>query len=534
MASELTGCRCPQQGYVPKLNSYKPLPASIHTFGFGYSLRSGLLKSIAEAGGGNYGFIPDAGMIGTVFNHAVANLQSTYATNAVLRLRYDESLDIEETMGDHVDQVLPDAEAGRPTELTIKLGNLQFAQTRDIFLRVRGLKKHSHGVMLPNETVLSARIAYTTSMDNTDYTHSTTGNLLGASPLSAAEIAYHESRSLICSFILRMFPADEVFERQYRTRFLPSAHTDAKALLDSLPAKDWAYADPDCKSLVDDVWGDEPHGQIRTALSNPTFMTRWGCHYFLSYVNAHTRQICNSFKDAGPQRYGADSPLFQRCLRNLDREFDILPPPEPSRAVIDRKTGRWRNFTSASVNISSYNNAMGSCFAASTKVTLASGRRIPIKKLRRGMQVKTPAGSRKVAVLLKTPVVKERLCSIGSVLVTPWHPVSVDGKRWEFPANIANRSVLYTGSVYSVMLQRDSRSSAHALSLEGAWGVTLGHGITSGDEDVRAHQFFGDWALVGKNLVQMGISNSGIAICGGTDRDAETGKVCGFRGLDQE
>jgi hypothetical protein len=39
------------------------LPATIHTFGFGYNLRSSLLKSIAEVSGGNYAFIPDAGMI---------------------------------------------------------------------------------------------------------------------------------------------------------------------------------------------------------------------------------------------------------------------------------------------------------------------------------------------------------------------------------------------------------------------------------------------------------------------------------------
>jgi uncharacterized protein YegL len=45
---------CPNQGYVKKIRSYK-LPAALHTFGFGYSLRSGLLKSIAEIGGGNYG-----------------------------------------------------------------------------------------------------------------------------------------------------------------------------------------------------------------------------------------------------------------------------------------------------------------------------------------------------------------------------------------------------------------------------------------------------------------------------------------------
>lgn len=39
------------------------LPATIHTFGFGYDIKSGLLKSISETGGGNYAFIPDAGMI---------------------------------------------------------------------------------------------------------------------------------------------------------------------------------------------------------------------------------------------------------------------------------------------------------------------------------------------------------------------------------------------------------------------------------------------------------------------------------------
>ena len=54
---------CPAQGYVPKLRAMGDLPATVHTFGFGYSLRSGLLKSIAEVGGGNYAFIPDAGMI---------------------------------------------------------------------------------------------------------------------------------------------------------------------------------------------------------------------------------------------------------------------------------------------------------------------------------------------------------------------------------------------------------------------------------------------------------------------------------------
>jgi hypothetical protein len=62
---------CPKQGYAPKLHqilqdqeSQKKQTPSIHTFGFGYSIRSGLLQSIAEVGAGTYSFIPDAGMLG--------------------------------------------------------------------------------------------------------------------------------------------------------------------------------------------------------------------------------------------------------------------------------------------------------------------------------------------------------------------------------------------------------------------------------------------------------------------------------------
>lgn len=40
-----------------------PIPATIHTFGFGNDLQSGLLKTIAELGGGSYSFIPDPGMV---------------------------------------------------------------------------------------------------------------------------------------------------------------------------------------------------------------------------------------------------------------------------------------------------------------------------------------------------------------------------------------------------------------------------------------------------------------------------------------
>ncbi|KAK5201567.1 hypothetical protein LTR41_012140 [Exophiala xenobiotica] len=71
----------PLQGYIAKLGHMlhsagqegSGIP-TIHTFGFGYQIRSELMQSIAEVGNGTYAFIPDAGMIGTAFVHSVANL----------------------------------------------------------------------------------------------------------------------------------------------------------------------------------------------------------------------------------------------------------------------------------------------------------------------------------------------------------------------------------------------------------------------------------------------------------------------------
>lgn len=53
----------PPKGYLARLREMAPLPAIVHTFGFGYHIDSCLLRCISEVGSGNYSFIPDAGMI---------------------------------------------------------------------------------------------------------------------------------------------------------------------------------------------------------------------------------------------------------------------------------------------------------------------------------------------------------------------------------------------------------------------------------------------------------------------------------------
>ncbi|KAJ2974775.1 hypothetical protein NQ176_g5878 [Zarea fungicola] len=213
---------CPPAGYIPKLRTKLPLPASIHTFGFGYHLRSGLLKSIAEIGNGNYSFIPDAGMIGTVFVHAVANLQNTYAVDATLQLKYTQQTQIREAMGATVLSQPPEPLAGAAQpgmQLTIPLGNIQYGQSRNIFFRfhsphINGFANMDKGPL----PIVEATLTYKPVLDNEagKYTSaSMTHNLLDtSSTMPEAQLAYHESRAQICTFLSGLFPIERQGEHE--------------------------------------------------------------------------------------------------------------------------------------------------------------------------------------------------------------------------------------------------------------------------------------------------------------------------------
>ena len=503
-----------------------PLPASIHTFGFGYGLRSGLLKSLAEYGNGNYAFIPDAGMLATVFVHAVANLQSTYATNSTLTLSYPSSLQLEEVSENSVTKESPATDPScNMTTLRVSLGNLQFGQSRDLFFRVSSA---SGGLMVSAQLECSPKLGPTAAQLKIISEHAFSDQ----SGVSEAEAAYTESRALLTHVLSSMFELGPDLEHRGQFQTETALQQTVAKLIKDIPAK--KYNDEANQSLMKDLNGPQPQGQVSIATSKADYWRRWGVHYLPSYYGAHARQICNSFKDPGPLRYGVDSPLFIQCRDRLSEAFDDLPAPEPSRpsppAYSAGRSAQSPAQVRAPIQMSVYQQARGVCFAGSTSVELASGRAVPIRRLRRGVKVRTPTGTRKVAMVLRTAVADEPLCRVGDdLLVTPWHPICLDdSKTWTFPALAATSAVRYTGSVYSVLLQRDHNAQSHAIRVAGcSWGVTLGHGLTTG-MDARAHHFFGDYNRVGKSLVQMGLDKFGVVEGRGVARDAASGLVCGF------
>lgn len=439
---------------------------------------------------------------GTVFIHAVANLQSTYANTATLHLRYPEHLALRASApmglvaaGVHSCQV---KEGGRVmTELSIHLGALQYGQSRDVFIRATGQ------VVEPVEARL-------------EYSRMTAGvysvSAVPAPPPSPEEEAYHVSRAQVCAAI------GSLYRLSHGEAVLHHSHAalapQLSSLARTLPASSFP-SDPRNASLLAELDASSD-GQIPLAAS-PKFLQGWGKHYLLGLKCAHERQVCNSFKDPGPLMYGAGSALFVECRDALDAAFDGIKPPK----------GSLRTEYTGVRDMSVYRNSSGPCFAGETVVAVQGGS-VMMEELRRGMVVETPVGGSRVLSVLETPVEGQIVCRVGGVLVTPWHPVSADGKEWIFPAEATSQDpILYSGAVYSVLLEESPDPTAHAISVGGGlWGVTLGHGVLAGD-DARAHAFLGDHGAVGMELEALGEGGDGVVVGGGVRRD-DRGVVCGF------
>ncbi|OAP57163.1 hypothetical protein AYL99_07901 [Fonsecaea erecta] len=523
---------CPKQGYAAKLRpmlesaaSERPIIPTIHTFGFGYAIRSGLLKAIADIGLGTYAFIPDAGMIGTVFVHSVANLYTTFGVSATLKVTLSKDVAVETTP----DMTLS---AGEREHLW-DLGNIQYGQSREVvFVCPQGI---------PGDTVITAALRYKAT-DGASHGFQSRAVFSDKTVKPQIWVEYHLRRAQICGLISRLFPLGDEGEHPAsmdRASVVEAQKTlhDIATSMQQSPNRDAAAL----KELLKELIGDEPAGQISKALTwtpGKNYWQKWGRHYLPSLLHAHEHQMCNTFKDPGVLLYGKDSPLFLKYRSELDSAFDELPAPKPSRPltvvftygptgnVTGTKTIQHRN-----VSMSSYNSAATPCFEGNCTILMGDGTtKAPIKSLKAGMMVWTPMGPRPVAAVLKTRVHghTQKLCRVSELLVTPWHPIKYQG-RWRFPNDIAESILSFQGSVYSVLLAPYHHSSGHAVQIGGQICVTLGHGLVkSSKDDIRGHTFFGNYQRVAMSLWRLPLDKKGRFRCGGMLRNAQTGLACRF------
>lgn len=448
-----------------------------------------------------------------MFIHAIANLQSTFAMSATLAIEASHGLKLSETMGEYIRKDNPKGEAESPEgRLLIPLGGLQYGQSRDIFLKYEPFEQKDEIPLIKAE--LQCR-----PLNKTSGNCLTSCSVLDSPNMKAEEIDFHRNRATVCAFISSLAPISKAHERtKAKTSDIEMKRCQLQSLIVTVRAM---VLDDDANvGLLEDV-----EGQILLALREDYFCG-WGFHYLLSMYNAHFKQVRNSFKDPGPQCYGKDSPLFTEAIKELSFLFDTLPPPTPFVTVRD-SAGRSKKVT---MQMSSYNCSSNPCFAAECIVTLADGTKVEAQALKKDTALWTPKGARKLVGILETAVEDETMSMIGDLVITPWHPVSVDGK-WTFPSQAAESTTPYTGKIYSLLLEQDADSEAHAVEVGGKLAVTLGHGITravdDGGDDVRAHEFFGDYEKVYEGLQGLPVKE-GVYASAGVQRDEATDFVCGF------
>jgi len=444
----------PPLGYDRAIKSElerSPLFGSLSTFGFGSDLDSPLLARLAKLGRGTFSFIPESGMVGTVFINALANARCAFGVNPMLKikggssstngelyctttsdstcihltpLRYDTSLDI----------VLPNDMVGEKEWLMLHL------DIELIFEVVGGREVH----------VAVKAATSQTPEQHVDVFNSTRMSLVQTIPKVTRSKTY--SSSIKDSFQLS---------------------SDAENLRAvNIPLDDL------CKDIED---------QATMAISREDYYERWGRHYLLSLRDAHLNQICNNFKDPGVQVYGGGE-KFKKLQEDLNDIFDSIKPPKPKRKRGEPKTSTRRASMAAQ-----FNNPDAICVHGDTLLQVrvdGAVQSVPISQVKRGDSVLTESGAFvKVDCIVQTSTDDSQsfsLVRLGELLVTPYHPVNV-GSTWRFPIDCLNAEIIDTDatSVYNLVL--DDRSQG--VLMGGICCSTLGHGLT--DNDTIRHEYFG-------------------------------------------
>lgn len=325
-------------------------------------------------------------------------------------------------------------------------------------------------------------------------------------PVSAAPTAAHvryEYLNAICTALAHA-ESKRIAEAQAVLMTFYSAHVDNPSA--------------EVKAYLRDVQSSNSgEGQIGMA---PAYFEKWGAHYMRAYMRAQQLQMCMNFKDPGLQVYGGDS--FRAVQATAERVFCDLPPPTPSAQRWGGYGGTYSAAPTAALitSMSVFHDVGGGCFYGDSSVLMADGRSKRITDIVAGERVKTPEGTAEVlaVVVCGQYAPTQPMTQIGTLLITPWHPVRDSEGTWYFPAERHGSSICAVNTVYNLVLNRD-----HIVIIEGVEAITLGHGLTG---PVVGHDYFGTTAVIEDLNKQPGMEHGRPTYTNlVTVRDAETGRV---------
>ncbi|KAI9333468.1 Hh protein intein-like-domain-containing protein [Obelidium mucronatum] len=535
------------------------LPCIVNTFGFGYSLDSTLLNSLAVCGNGSFAFIPDAGFVGTVFVDAACNLLSSAVKTVTVQVEALNGAELElfnnETLvfGHHpvvvsqetfavsnrgdennTAEKLESSARSAPEKvpldypvIEVQLGTVQSGQPKDLIFTLKNLPS------VPDSEFLKVSVFY--SLLGSGVESGTCTKTVVLSSRSGGD----ESIDRVSGQWCRLNAVDRVmdaFELAHNKDFDTAAET-VKALITTLKTV-WGNLQSEEKDRVKELLVDI-EGQVLEALQEAYFK-KWGKHYLLSLLNAHRLQQCNNFKDPGVQVY--QSPLFEDLRDDINEIFLKLPAPKPSRprrsdysSYSSSRSNDSSNLTStvtsraaapAPVDMSRYYDSRGVCFAGDCCVTLEDGSTIPVKNLQKGARVlsQNSRHSAEVHCIVVTRISSTSPSQLvhlkkSGLVITPYHPVQRNGV-WAFPCNLPDAEEYNDASsvnaIYSLILCEmeclDGEDCTCGKKIQygpsvfvnGDLCAALGHGMGDDqvEESVIGHEYFACRERVLEDVIQ--------------------------------
>lgn len=364
------------QSYRDYVRATAGSPPTLLAFGFGYDVKSKLLRDLADAAGGAsaFGFIPDGTMNATVHNCAVANLEATFASDVTIKVK-----------------------SGIRVVSTSTHGSVQYGQPRTFVLDA------------PQDSAPIVSVA-----------------------------CRFPSVSMMGAFEAALGPVDEAELEQAQLRLqgvraihdaLRVARADLGKAREIVKAAAMSMLDANPPILADLL------GEVSAALADAKAFNRWGEHYLRFVADASEHQRRNNFKDPGGLAWGGGP--FKQKLAKLNDAFLGLGVPTPSLMPrVGPVTGVPVTYQATVTGFAdAYNNAQGGCFALDCLLSMGDGSTKRVGDVRKGDVVDTGrgAGTVRVVVQYESPTRVIRLK--GGPTITPWHPVLVEG-RWQFPANL--------------------------------------------------------------------------------------------------
>ena len=184
--------------------------------------------------------------VGTVFVHGVANLYSTFATQAKLTIHTKRG------------------------EKTISVGNVQYGQSRDVVVNYDDIEGTT--------PVGPVRLTYISQGVSNCKIAGEPWETSDADLMAPAVYDYHLARAQVCDFLRTLYPRRPDQELvPVPAGELPRARAKLEDLIKQLKAR--GHTDEQNTSLLLDLAGDDPSGQVRLAISKDKYYLKWGRHY---------------------------------------------------------------------------------------------------------------------------------------------------------------------------------------------------------------------------------------------------------------